>query len=107
VIYNFGDQPNDPDASQDHQCHIVRGGKDGKLYGTTDGGGTSTNGGFSGGTFFELDPPAATNGQWTLKVDVDFILDSSAGYVPDSAPLPKAGQFYGTTLADTVYVLTP
>ena len=106
VIYNFGDQPNDAEVGGYRQCHLTRG-ADGNLYGTTDGGGSISAGIQGTGTFFELDPPATAGAQWTLKVIFSFLGTNTFGYWPNSAPLEHAGLFYGTTIANTVYVTAP
>jgi len=90
-------------AAQDKVLHSFSGGADGSapqaglifdaagnLYGTTFGGGTSSN-----GTAFELTP--AAGGTWTEKV-----LHSFSGGADGSAPLAgvifdAAGNLYGTT----------
>jgi uncharacterized repeat protein (TIGR03803 family) len=102
VFYSFAGYPNDgefPDATL-----IID--RDGNLYGTTSGGGTSAN-----GTIFELD----RNGQETLLHNFDF----EDGYRPLSGLIRDAsGNLYGTaseggvgscggTTCGTVFMFTP
>ena len=72
----------------------------GNLYGTTLTGGAGQGGSGSGGTVFELAPPAQSGGPWTEAVLYSFCsvaacADGSnpyAGLIQDAA-----GNFYGTT----------
>jgi uncharacterized repeat protein (TIGR03803 family) len=87
--------------------------KNGNLYGTTQGGGT-----FSNGTVFELTPTAG--GGWTETVLHSFNNNGADGFHPaDGVIFDTAGNLYGTTLDDgyfgcprgtycgTVFELTP
>lgn len=65
----------------------------GNLYGTTSGGGTSSN-----GTVFKLTPFA--NGSWTETVLHNFTNDGADGYNPRSSLVfDPQGNLYGTTLS--------
>ena len=109
VLYNFGDQPNDPRPSNG-QCGIVQGDLSGRLYGTTNTGGTADQ-----GTFFELDPPTTPGAAWTEKVDLNFDLNVTLGVEPFGVPLRIGNSYYGTLLmtapargySGLVYELTP
>ena len=79
----------------------------GNLYGTTSGGGTSSD-----GTVFELTP--AAGGTWTEKVLHSFNQNGTDGYEPFAGLIfDAAGNLYGTTFAGgtydlgTVFELTP
>jgi len=80
----------------------------GNLFGTTQFGGA-----FSGGTVFELSPPATGQTAWSLTVLVSF--DATTGGYDSWAPLifGAAGNLFGTTIyggsaeAGTVFELTP
>jgi uncharacterized repeat protein (TIGR03803 family) len=84
----------------------------GKLYGTTDRGGTRAM-----GTVFELTPPAKGKTAWTEKVLYSFCARSGCtdGYFPEAGLImDAAGNLYGTTedggaheLWGTVFELIP
>jgi uncharacterized repeat protein (TIGR03803 family) len=83
-------------------------GKDGALYGTTQGGGA-----FGNGTVFQLTPPTIPGGQWTKTVLYSF-QGGSDGANPQGGLLAGRddGALYGTTYGGgnfygTVFKLTP
>jgi len=74
----------------------------GNLYGTTSYGGAVNSNGFSGGTVFELEPPAQARGDWTENVLYSFC--SKGGYYCTDGEFPNGGlirdgqgKLYGTT----------
>jgi hypothetical protein len=69
-------------------------GKNGKIYGTTDGGGTSElTYGLGVGTLFEWDPATET-----FEKKVDFQMENDSGFEPNgSMILDISGSMYGTT----------
>jgi uncharacterized repeat protein (TIGR03803 family) len=111
LLYNFGDQVDDPNAAQ--TCAVVVH-SSGSLFGTTTYGGTNGQ-----GTFFELDPPIADGMPWTEQVLHSFgPTTSKDGLQPYSPPLQVGKHFYGTTVfggassncregCGTVYEITP
>jgi uncharacterized repeat protein (TIGR03803 family) len=83
----------------------------GILYGTTSEGGT-----YSGGTVFELTPPAVAGGAWTESILYSFSFNGGGtdGSIPAAAVnFDQAGSMYGTTTGGgeggmgTVFKLTP
>jgi uncharacterized repeat protein (TIGR03803 family) len=85
----------------------------GNLYGTSRGGGT-----YGVGTVFEMSPPAAPGGAWTMKYIYSFVPygTGGGGWVPVSDLVQdQSGAFYGTTFnggdpvcsCGAVYKLTP
>jgi uncharacterized repeat protein (TIGR03803 family) len=105
ILYNFGDQANDPGVTE---CAVVQD-SSGRLFGTASGGGT-----FNGGAFFELDPPAKGQTNWTETVLHSFgQTGTNDGRQPVSAPVERKGVFYGVTYAGgtdgigTAYKLKP
>jgi uncharacterized repeat protein (TIGR03803 family) len=86
---------------------------DGRLYGTTFGGGAlyengAINGGF--GTVYELTPPAGGTGPWTESLIYVFG-SGKFGAGPESAVISNKGELYGNTccgtVGGTVFKLTP
>ena len=71
----------------------------GNLYGTTIFGGNAIN--FtSGGTIFELSPPATSGGSWTENTIYEFAAGPTDAYeTTASLIIDKAGNLYGTTQA--------
>jgi uncharacterized repeat protein (TIGR03803 family) len=108
VLYNFGDQPNDPNpGADDGRCFVVQADHAGKLYGTTEGGGAT-----GGGAFFELDPPTSPRATWKETVDVSFSQSARGGFDPQGGPLLLGSAVYGTTTTvenghGAVYQLAP
>jgi uncharacterized repeat protein (TIGR03803 family) len=99
VIYNFGDQPNDPNPRG--PCSVVQGTSTGTLYGTSGFGGV-----YNGGTFFQLVPPSSPHGAWKETVDVSFNPTGPGGEEPEGTPLVVGPLVYGVTTS-TVCVLKP
>ena len=93
VIYNFGDQSDDPqDGAEIGNLKLVQADYSGTLVGTSGIGGL-----YGDGAFFELDPPAVAGGTWTEKVDVSFNTDAVlGGGSPSGAPLKVGRVYYGT-----------
>jgi len=88
VLYNFVKLPQgyDPTVSP-----IL--GKDGSLYGTTEGGGLKW------GTVYELAPPSVHGGAWAESVLYSFA-PGNDGFVPQSGLIfDRGGALYGTTSA--------
>lgn len=110
VLYNFG---NGTDGNYPYGGLVFD--KQGNLYGTTAGGGTSTGCSGGCGTVFKLRPLA--NGQWKETILYSFcsLPDCSDGYYPHaSVVLDTRGNIYGTTVFGgtldnygTVFELTP
>ena len=81
-------------------------GSSGVLYGTTDYGGTSTN-----GTVFSLTPPTSPGGSWIKAVLHNF--SGNDGGNPGLIKISENGVLYGTTFhggtsqAGTVFELKP
>ena len=80
-----------------------------RLYGTTDGGGTSAD-----GTVFSLTPPASAGGSWTETTLHSFACGDDDGCIPyGGVVIGKGGVLYGTTFhggptaTGTVFSLTP
>ena len=72
----------------------------GNLYGTTLTGGAGQGGSGSGGTVFELAPPAQSGGPWTETVLYSFcsVAACTDGELPEAGLIQDvAGNFYGTT----------
>jgi uncharacterized repeat protein (TIGR03803 family) len=65
----------------------------GNLYGTTYGGGASSD-----GTVFQLTPPATQGGSWTETVLYSFKGGSDGEYPVASLIFDPAGNLYGTTV---------
>ncbi len=101
VIYWFCSMPNCVDGKAPVTGLVQD--SSGNLFGTTSGGGAnvSANGGFGGGTVFQLAPPAQPDGTWTETVLYNFCSaancadgeDPRAGLIQDAA-----GVLYGTTV---------
>lgn len=89
VIYNFGDQANDPAAAS--SCAVTVD-PAGTLYGTSTGGGANAN----KGTLFRVAPDGA--GGWTETVLHSFG-GSGDGQIPNYAPLRRGKVLYGTAPA--------
>ena len=108
VIYNFGDQPQDPQVGEIGNMKLVQVNSSGKLVGVSSEGGAYQN-----GAFFELDPPTVAGGAWTEKVDVSFNLeDFNGGGYPVGAPLQHGSIYYGALQYSkygrgAIYELTP
>ena len=88
--------------------------QNGALYGTTIGGGGSTNCPSGCGTVFKLTPPGTGETQWTESVLYSFQGSSSDGAFPYAGLIfGKDGALYGTTLSGgsansgIVFKLTP
>jgi len=103
--FTFGDGAN-PDAG-------ILIGRDGKLYGTTYGGGVCSLS-CNNGTVFSLTPTSSAGGTWTASVLHTFGGFSTDGSNPTAGLVEdKAGILYGTTNlggtsnAGTVFSLTP
>jgi uncharacterized repeat protein (TIGR03803 family) len=85
--------------------------KNGKIYGTTQYGGSATSGspcsysGITGcGTLFELTPPAAPGGPWTETILHSFTGQSGDGSLPVAGlVISSTGVLYGTTSEGGAY----
>jgi hypothetical protein len=105
VPYIFGDQLNDPNVTE---CAVVVD-PSGRLFGTASGGGV-----YGWGAFFELDPPANGQTNWTETVLHSFGPQSSSdGLRPVSGPVRSGKYYYGVTYFGgangivTVYEIKP
>ncbi len=102
VLYNFGDQANDPNAAS--ICAVTID-KTGTIYGTANGGGANAK-----GALFQITPPAG-GGTWSETVLHSF--GAGDGQSPSAAPLKRGKMLYGTTTLGgaggdgAVYVLKP
>lgn len=67
------------------------------LYGTTDAGGSSTNCTIGCGTVFQLSPPAAAGGAWTLTTLYSFTRGRDGANPLSALWRSQAGDLYGTT----------
>ncbi|HEX4860054.1 MAG TPA: choice-of-anchor tandem repeat GloVer-containing protein, partial [Rhizomicrobium sp.] len=103
VLYNFGDQPNDPNAAS--ICAVTVD-NTGTLYGTANSGGANGK-----GALFEIAPPSGGGTAWTETVLHSF--GPGDGQSPSAAPLKRGKMLYGATAlggaggAGAVYVLKP
>jgi hypothetical protein len=82
---------------------------EGKVYGTTFGGGNESGecGAGGCGTAFELDPPTQKGGAWTERVLHRFNRNTSDNGVPSAGfAMDARGNLYGTTVG-TVFRLAP
>jgi uncharacterized repeat protein (TIGR03803 family) len=85
----------------------------GNLYGTTYCGGTNSCFGSSGGTVFELSPPAGRQAQWRERVLWRFVANGDGAFPAAGLIADKWGNLYGTTYAGgvngsgTVFELSP
>ena len=101
-LYNFGDQPNDPNVASICAVSID---KTGTIYGTANGGGANAK-----GALFQITPPVG-GGTWTETVLHSF--GAGDGQSPSAAPLKRGKMLYGTTTLGgaggdgAVYVLKP
>jgi hypothetical protein len=82
--------------------------KAGSLYGTAEGGGTSTsncdNQGYTGcGTVFKLSPPAGGQGAWSETTLYTFTGVSDGGVPQAGLTADKSGVLYGTTYGGGAY----
>lgn len=111
TIYNFqGDNGTAPDGKNPQGGLIAD--ANGNLYGTTNGGGTSTT--CPCGTVFQLSPPATAGGAWTETLLHSFSGGASDGGNPQGTLLmDRSGNLYGTTSTGgpsnfgTVFELSP
>jgi len=88
VLHNFGATANDGTSPSGLAV-----GRDGVLYGTTSGGGTSGN-----GTVFSLSPPEAAGDAWTEEVLYSFMGSPTDGSQPlGGVVIGDSGVLYGTT----------
>lgn len=97
VLYSFFNAPDG--AYPEAGVAFGPAGTPGPLFGTTAAGGTGTH---SGGTVFELAPPATTGGPWTESVLYSFPgsggRNSPGTGTPEATPLiDSTGTIYGTT----------
>ena len=94
VLYNFGDQADDPDNAIGGgvyaQCGLALDTGNGMIVGTTPGGGTRKS-----GTIFTLTPPAAGQTAWSETVGFSFQTVRTTGVQPMTAPLQVGNTFYG------------
>jgi uncharacterized repeat protein (TIGR03803 family) len=103
VLYNFGDQPNDPNAASICAVSIDR---TGTIYGTANSGGANSK-----GALFQVTPPAGGGTAWTETVLHSF--GAGDGQSPSAAPLVRGKMLYGSTTLGgaggdgAVYVLKP
>ena len=85
----------------------------GRLYGTTEYGGSSNEPETGGGTVFQLTPPSSSGGAWTESVLYAFLSQPGDGYAPRSGVVfGKSGALYGDTVlgftgSGTVFQLAP
>lgn len=106
ILYSFCSQLNCPDGHTPWAGLIWD--KSGNLYGTTEYGGTG-----NGGTVFELSPPPAPGGPWTLTTLWDFNNDANGAVPFGRLTWDAYGNLYGTTSAGgegncgTVFELSP
>jgi len=85
VLYNFGDQPNDPSAAS--VCAVTVDAT-GTIYGTASGGGANAK-----GALFKVAPPESGQTAWTETVLHSF--GTGDGQSPSSAPLKRGRMLYG------------
>lgn len=103
VLYNFGDQPNDPSAASVCDVTVDAGGT---LYGTANSGGANAK-----GALFKVVPPAVGQTTWTETVLHSF--GTGDGQSPASGPLKRGKVIYGVTdlggaqAKGTAYELVP
>ncbi|HEY1709184.1 MAG TPA: choice-of-anchor tandem repeat GloVer-containing protein [Rhizomicrobium sp.] len=91
ILYNFGDQANDPQVSPD--CEMTLG-PHGVFYGAATGGGADAK-----GAFFRLTPPAGGQTAWTEQVMHSFGQSAGDGLQPLSGPARVGTSYFGTTSA--------
>ena len=96
VLYSFGGSSiTDPFGPL---SALIRDDK-GNLYGNAANGGA-----YGSGVAFELSPPAATGGKWTLTVLHSFGASSTDGHFPEGTLIKDdKGNLYGTTLVGGAY----
>jgi len=87
VLYNFGDQPNDPSAAA--VCDVTVDAS-GTLYGTANSGGANAK-----GAVFKVTPPAVGETNWSETVLHSF--GTGDGQSPSSAPLKRGKSLFGVT----------
>ncbi len=85
VLYNFGDQPNDPSAAS--VCAVTVDAT-GTIYGTANSGGANGK-----GALFSVAPPESGQTAWTETVLHSF--GTGDGQSPSSAPLKRGRMLYG------------
>jgi hypothetical protein len=108
VIYTFQGMP---DGAVPQSTLVFDG--SGRLYGTTQEGGSSTGPENGGGTVFQLTPPSSSGGVWKERVLYAFGTQAGDGYAPRSGVVfGKSEILYGDTQfgftgSGTVYQLAP
>jgi uncharacterized repeat protein (TIGR03803 family) len=108
VLYTFQGMP---DGAVPQGTLIFDG--SGRLYGTTEYGGSSNEPETGGGTVFQLTPPSSSGGAWTESVLYAFLSQPGDGYAPRSGVVfGKSGALYGDTVlgftgSGTVFQLAP
>ncbi len=89
-------------------CNLIINDHNGKLYGTTNGGGL-----YGAGVVFELTPPAQSGGAWTETVLYNFTAQGDGGFPYAGVIADTQGRLYGTAtrggknFVGAVYRLSP
>jgi uncharacterized repeat protein (TIGR03803 family) len=106
ILYDFGDQANDPDAAPFCALAIDA---SGSLFGAANGGGTNLK-----GTFFRVDPPASGQTAWTETVLHSFGPQGSGDAAQPSFAPVRVGKVYlgvadlgGANGKGAVYAIKP
>jgi uncharacterized repeat protein (TIGR03803 family) len=120
ILYNFGDQQNDPSVGESQAAHpacAVALDPKGQLFGTSGSGGMYQTGTSAGGTFFQLTPPAPGQSNWTESVLHSFGKLVRGSYVdgenPQTIPVKFGNSYFGETEyggsnnTGTIYKITP